>query len=83
MDVAEEIMHGKTSLIYHDGKGMFKNLKNPFEAIRYHSLVVYKKDLPNELEISAETEKVMKNTKGKANPKLAQKKLKETLDKMA
>ena len=57
VDVAEEIMHGKTSLIYHDGKGVFKNLENPFEAIRYHSLVVYKENLPAELEISAQTEK--------------------------
>ena len=57
VDVAEEIMHGKTSLIYHDGKGVFKNLQNPFEAIRYHSLVVYKENLPSELEISAQTEK--------------------------
>ena len=53
---AGEIMHGKTSLINHDGKGVFSGLPNPFEAIRYHSLVVYKDDLPEELEITAWTD---------------------------
>ena len=51
-----EIMHGKMSLIHHDGKGVFKGLQNPFEAIRYHSLAIYKDDLPQELEVTAETE---------------------------
>ena len=49
-------MHGKMSLIHHDGKGVFKGLQNPFEAIRYHSLAIYKDDLPQELEVTAETE---------------------------
>ena len=53
---AGEIMHGKTSLISHDGKGVFKGLPNPFEAIRYHSLAVYKDDLPEELEVTAWTD---------------------------
>ena len=53
---AGEIMHGKTSLINHDGKGVFKGLPNPFEAIRYHSLAVYKDDLPEELEVTAWTD---------------------------
>ena len=53
---AGEIMHGKTSLINHDGKGVFKGLPNPFEAIRYHSLAVYRDDLPDELEVTAWTD---------------------------
>ena len=53
---AGEIMHGKTSLINHDGKGVFKGLPNPFEAIRYHSLAVYRDDLPAELEVTAWTD---------------------------
>ena len=53
---AGEIMHGKTSLSSHDGKGVFNGLPNPFEAIRYHSLAVYKDDLPEELEVTAWTD---------------------------
>jgi anthranilate synthase/aminodeoxychorismate synthase-like glutamine amidotransferase len=50
------LMHGKTSLIYHDGKGVFRDLPNPFEATRYHSLIIRKETLPRELEITAWTE---------------------------
>ena len=53
---AGEIMHGKTSLIHHDGKGVFKGLPDPFEAIRYHSLAIYDDDLPDELEVTARTD---------------------------
>ncbi len=53
---AGEIKHGKTSLIYHDGKGVFKGLENPFPAVRYHSLAVKREGLPDCLEISAWTE---------------------------
>ena len=53
---AGEIMHGKISLIYHDGKGVFSGIPSPFEAIRYHSLAVYRDDLPEELEVTAWTE---------------------------
>ena len=53
---AGEIMHGKTSLIHHRNLGVFSGLPNPFRAIRYHSLVVYKDSLPNELEITAWTD---------------------------
>ncbi len=52
---AEKLMHGKTSQIYHDGKTIFKNIPNPFEATRYHSLVIKKDTLPDCLEISAWT----------------------------
>ena len=48
-------MHGKVSQIYHDGKGIYKGMKNPFTATRYHSLVGEKKTLPKELVISAWT----------------------------
>ncbi len=53
---APRIMHGKTSLIYHDGKSIYKGLPNPFEAVRYHSLIVEKKSLPSCFEISAWTD---------------------------
>jgi anthranilate synthase component 2 len=49
-------MHGKTSLIHHDGKGVFAQLENPFVATRYHSLVVAQQDLPDCLEVTAWTE---------------------------
>ena len=52
---APAVMHGKTSLIKHDGKGVFKSLPNPFEATRYHSLIVDRDTLPNDLEVTAET----------------------------
>jgi len=50
---AKTIMHGKTSLISHDGKGVFRGLPSPFSSIRYHSLVVERGTLPRCLEISA------------------------------
>ena len=53
---APEPMHGKTSLMYHEGKGVFRNLPQPFEANRYHSLIVERASLPHELEITATTE---------------------------
>ncbi len=53
---AGEIMHGKLSAIHHDGKGLFAGLPNPLEAIRYHSLVVSREDLPEELEVTAWTD---------------------------
>ena len=52
---AKKLMHGKTSLIYHNKQGIFKGIKNPFEATRYHSLIVRKKGLPECLEITART----------------------------
>ncbi|WP_371371588.1 aminodeoxychorismate/anthranilate synthase component II [Sporomusa aerivorans] len=53
---AQRLMHGKTSLVYHDGKGVFNGLKNPLTATRYHSLIVKKETLPDCLEICAETD---------------------------
>jgi anthranilate synthase/aminodeoxychorismate synthase-like glutamine amidotransferase len=53
---AGEIMHGKMSQVHHDGKGVFKGLSDPFEAIRYHSLAVYTENLPEELEVTAWTD---------------------------
>jgi len=52
---ADKLMHGKTSMIHHDGKTIFRELPNPFEATRYHSLLVNRSNLPACLEISAET----------------------------
>lgn len=52
---ARKVMHGKTSLIHHDGKGVFKGLSNPFEATRYHSLVIDKVTLPACLDVTAWT----------------------------
>ena len=53
---AKELMHGKTSSIYHDKREIFKSIENPFEATRYHSLVIEKKSLPKCLEVTAWTE---------------------------
>lgn len=53
---AERLMHGKTSMIYHDNKTIFRSLSNPFEATRYHSLIVERKGLPEVFEISAWTD---------------------------
>lgn len=53
---AGEIMHGKISLVHHDGRNVYRGLPDPFEAIRYHSLAVYRKDLPDELEVTAWTD---------------------------
>jgi anthranilate synthase/aminodeoxychorismate synthase-like glutamine amidotransferase len=53
---APRLMHGKTSMIVHDGKTVFEGLPNPFEATRYHSLVIRKETLPDCLEITAWTD---------------------------
>jgi anthranilate synthase/aminodeoxychorismate synthase-like glutamine amidotransferase len=52
---AGRLMHGKTSPILHNGKDLFQELPNPFEATRYHSLIVRRETFPDELEITAET----------------------------
>jgi len=53
---AKEIMHGKSSLIYHNRQGVLAGLPNPFSAIRYHSLVVQREGLPDCLEVTAWTD---------------------------
>ena len=52
---ARTLMHGKTSQIYHNGKAIFKDIPSPFEATRYHSLVIQGKGLPSSLEVIAHT----------------------------
>jgi len=53
---APKLFHGKTSQIRHDGSGVFRGLANPFTATRYHSLIVERKSLPAELQVTAETD---------------------------
>ena len=53
---AGEIRHGKSSLIEHDGRGVFRGLPNPFEAIRYHSLAIQPETVPECLEVTAESD---------------------------
>ena len=53
---ARQIMHGKTSMMYHNNTGVFRNIVNPFEATRYHSLVIEKQSIPACLEITAWTQ---------------------------
>jgi anthranilate synthase/aminodeoxychorismate synthase-like glutamine amidotransferase len=53
---APYLMHGKTSMIHHDGKTIFSGLPNPFEATRYHSLIIKRETMPSALEVSAWTE---------------------------
>lgn len=53
---AERLMHGKTSPIYHSGAGIFRGLPSPFEATRYHSLIVERRSLPEVLMITAESD---------------------------
>jgi anthranilate synthase component 2 len=56
VDLAKSVMHGKSSLIHHKNTGVFEGMPNPFSAIRYHSLMVYKEGLPDCLEVTAWTE---------------------------
>jgi len=67
--IAKKLMHGKTSLIYHNKKEIFRNIPNPFEATRYHSLLVERKSLPACLEVTAWTkEKEIMGVKHKKFP---------------
>lgn len=66
---ATRLMHGKTSLIYHNGRDIFKGISNPFEATRYHSLIVERETLPKCLNIIAQTkEKEIMGLKHKKYP---------------
>jgi anthranilate synthase/aminodeoxychorismate synthase-like glutamine amidotransferase len=53
---AKRLLHGKTSMIHHDGKGIYSGIPDPFEATRYHSLIVEENSLPDEFEITAWTD---------------------------
>lgn len=53
---ASSLMHGKTSVVFHDGEKIYKDVKNPFIAARYHSLTVYRENLPKDLKITSYTE---------------------------
>ncbi|GAB6065430.1 aminodeoxychorismate/anthranilate synthase component II [Aquifex pyrophilus] len=53
---AKRLMHGKSSKIFHTGEGVFRGIPSPFEAIRYHSLVIEKESLPEVLKITAESD---------------------------
>ena len=53
---APRLLHGKTSLVRHDGRGVFRGLPDPFEAMRYHSLIVDAASLPGDLEVTARTD---------------------------
>ena len=53
---AGEVMHGKTSVVHHTGAGVLAGIPDPFEATRYHSLVVERSSLPDALEVTAETD---------------------------
>ena len=66
---AAKLMHGKTSRIYHNKKGIFKGIKNPFSATRYHSLIIGRKTLPGNFIINAETKDgIIMATQDKHNP---------------
>jgi anthranilate synthase component 2 len=63
---APQLMHGKLSMIHHRGEGVFNNVPEPFEATRYHSLIVEKASLPDSLEITAETDGIIMGLRHKA-----------------
>ncbi len=66
---APELLHGKTSQVIHEDKGVFKNLKKPFRATRYHSLAVEKPSFPKDLEVTAKTDSgVIMGLKHKSAP---------------
>lgn len=65
---APELMHGKTSLVEHDGRGAFEGLANPFTATRYHSLAVDPATVPDELEVTARTGEVVMGLRHRSLP---------------
>ena len=69
VDKADEVMHGKTSMIQHEGEGVFAGLPNPFEAIRYHSLVIVRNTVPESLKVTASTDSgLVMGVKHRENP---------------
>jgi anthranilate synthase component II len=65
---APRLMHGKVSMIAHDGAGVFAGLPNPFQATRYHSLIVERSSLPSELEITAEADGLVMGVRHRSLP---------------
>jgi anthranilate synthase component 2 len=65
---APRLMHGKVSMIAHDGAGVFAGLPNPFQATRYHSLIVERSTLPSELEITAEADGLVMGLRHRSLP---------------
>jgi anthranilate synthase component 2 len=65
---APRLMHGKVSMIAHDGVGVFAGLPNPFQATRYHSLIVDRSTLPSELEITAEADGLVMGLRHRTMP---------------
>jgi anthranilate synthase component 2 len=65
---APRLMHGKVSMIAHDGAGVFAGLPNPFQATRYHSLIVDRSTLPSELEITAEADGLIMGLRHRTMP---------------
>ena len=65
---APRLMHGKVSMIAHDSAGVFAGLPNPFQATRYHSLIVERSTLPSELEITAEAEGLVMGVRHRSLP---------------
>lgn len=65
---APRLMHGKASMIAHDGAGVFAGLPNPFQATRYHSLIVERSTVPSELEITAETDGLVMGLRHRSLP---------------
>ncbi len=65
---SNQIVHGKTSIVRHNKDELFDGLKNPFEATRYHSLVIDKKTIPDEIEVTAESEGVVMGIRHREKP---------------
>lgn len=65
---APKLMHGKTSMIAHDGRGIYAGLPNPFQATRYHSLIIERSSLPADLEITAEADGLIMGVRHRSLP---------------